>query len=350
MPRTITPLRFATGIAAAILAAAIALSPVLGAHAAGAEDDLGRQTWAIVPASAEGPDGRPALEYLVEPGTSAIDHIAVRNFGTRPITVELYSHDASQSQDGTFDLLTSDEVPTAVGRWVSVETATVTVPARDFVVVPIDIDIPSDAEPGDHAGGVVAVNVVDSENGFSTQYRVGTRVYIRVGGAVHPQFDVDQLGGYFTSPLSPTGTGTLTLTATLVNSGNIRVHPDARATVTSLFGLWTERFELLGSTEILPDAAVTLASAFEDVPALGPLWVTIDVPSATSSGQELAGSVETRSATTVVWAVPWSLVVTAVLLAAAVVIAVVNMRRRTRSRATRGADEHVLGDGAAGEA
>ena len=217
-------------------------------------------------------------------------------------------------------------------------------------MVPIDIDIPSDAEPGDHAGGVVAVNVVDSENGFSTQYRVGTRVYIRVGGAVHPQFDVDQLGGYFTSPLSPTGTGTLTLTATLVNSGNIRVHPDARATVTSLFGLWTERFELLGSTEILPDAAVTLAGAFEDVPALGPLWVTIDVPSATSSGQELAGSVETRSATTVVWAVPWSLVVTAVLLAAAVVIAVVNMRRRTRSRATRGADEHVLGEGAAGEA
>jgi hypothetical protein len=317
------------GVGVAVIAAGPALG--LTAPVDPSDADSSRQTWAVVPASPEGPDGRAQLEYVAQPGTAAVDHVAVRNFGTAPLTVELYAQDAATTSDGSFDLLAGDETSRAIGNWIALDTETVTIEPRSAVIVPFTIDIPADAEPGDHAGGIVAVNAVDAANGSSTQYRVGTRVYTRVAGAVDPALTVERIDGAFEAPLSPFPVGTVPIGATLVNTGNIRLTPEAVVRATSLFGWWTAEVPLSGIPEILPDAATAASAVLDDVPALGPLWVTVDVPSVTSSGQELVESVRTDSVTVVVWAVPWIALAAIALLLLAAVVAVVNLRRRHRA-------------------
>lgn len=318
------------GIALVVAGPAAALSAPVDPTA----PDSSRQTWAVVPASPEGPDGRAQLEYVAQPGTAAVDHVAVRNFGTEPLTVDLYAQDAATSRDGAFDLLAGDETARTIGSWIALDADTVTIEPRSAVVVPFTIDIPADAEPGDHAGGIVAVNAVDAADGSSTQYRVGTRVYTRVAGAVDPALTVERIDGAFEAPLSPFPVGTVPVGATLVNTGNIRLTPEAVVRATSLFGWWSAEVPLSGIPEILPDAASAASGAFQDVPALGPLWVTVEVPSVTSSGQELVESVRTESVTVVVWAVPWIALAAVALLLVAAATAVVNLRRRRRAPLT----------------
>lgn len=299
---------------------------------AGAEESApaGPQTWAVTPANAEGPDGRAGLDYVVEPDDVYADHIAVRNLGEQPLTVTLYAHDAVQTVDNEFEVLTPGDRGTGIGAWLQLDVDEVTVPARDHVIVPFTITVPADAEPGDHAGGIVAVNVPASGAGATMQYRVGTRVHLRVGGPVDAALDVDTLAADYETRWTPFASGPLDVASTLVNTGNVRLVPSARVSASGLFGWWNATAELEGIGEILPDGAQSGAALLDEVPAIGPLWVTVEVVEVVSNGQDVTELTEVKSRTIVVWAVPWVLLGTALLLLVALVIAVRNLRLRRR--------------------
>ncbi|MBX3193659.1 MAG: hypothetical protein KF727_01000 [Microbacteriaceae bacterium] len=319
--------------AAALLAAVLAaiLLP-LSAGASTDPDGNGPQTWALTTATVDGPDGRGVFQYIVDPDDVYEDFLAVRNFGEQELTVAVYAQDALQTSEHGFEVLTSDEQARRIGAWTTIEATEVTVPARASVVIPFSIAVPADAEPGDHAGAIVAVSTPPAESGTTVQYRTGTRVYMRVAGPVEAGLAVDRLSGHYEPRWSPFAAAPLDLSATLENTGNVRVSPEAVATVSSLFGWWSRSAPLEGFDEILPRGAQSGSARLDEVPPLGPLWVTVEVPVVQSSGQDVTSFTTVVTQTVVVWAVPWVLVIAVSLLLVAAALAIVNLRRRRRAR------------------
>lgn len=326
-----TSIRRMAPILVVLLALVAALAPTW-AHAADA-DPAGPRTWAVVPASASGPDGRGTFDYIVTPDDVYPDHAAVRNFGDEPLTVTLSAQDAVQTVDNDFELLTSEDRAAQIGAWLELDSTEVTVPPRSSVVVPFRITVPDDAAPGDHAGGIVAVSQPTEGDGATVQYRVGSRIHLRVAGAVDAALDVDALHGRYETRLAPFASAPLDLDATLENTGNVRLAPSAEVKVTGLFGWWSTSRPLDGITEILPDGAQSGAARVADVPAIGPLWVTVEVPAVSSAGQDVTELTEVTTITVVVWAMPWVLLAASALLLTALIVALVNLRRRRRERA-----------------
>lgn len=300
-------------------------------------------TWSVAPATEEGPDGRGELSYIVEPGFTYHDHIAVRNHAEAPLTVILAVRNAEQTPENDFVLTDDEQTPGTPSSWFSIDSTEVTVEPRSSLVVPITLTIPDDAEPGDHSGGIVAVldapaNIAEGiDTGTEVRYAVGTRAHVRVAGPVEPKLSVDSFEGRYRSPVSPIGLAPLLTTATVVNTGNIRVSGTARVEAMGLFGLWSEKGEAVPTAELLRGGATTLSSDLSEVPQIGPIWVTFTIDSLRSRGQDLnAVNTETETITVVVWAVPWSLIVIIALFAIAMGIAVRNLRLRLRSRAQPG--------------
>lgn len=320
-----------TALAVLALLAATALFPP--SALAATDEGSGAQTWAVAPADANGPDGRAGFDYVVEPDDVYSDSVAVRNLGEQPLTVTLYAQDAVQTPDNAFEVLTPDETGRRIGAWLTLDATEVTVPARDDVIVPFTITVPADAEPGDHAGGIVAVSTPTAGEGATVQHRVGTRIHLRVAGPVDAALDVDTIDGRYETRWAPLATAPLDITATLENTGNVRVSPDARVEVDGLFGWWSTAAPLDGFDEILPDGAQSAVARLGDVPPIGPLWITVDVLEVSSAGQDVTELTAVTSHTVVVWAVPWTLLIVIALLLIAGAIAVVNLRRRRARRA-----------------
>lgn len=312
------------------LALAGAVAAVLGPVPAAATDDpVEIRTWAVVTAGEDGPDGRGVFSYVVEPGDVYEDFVAVRNLGTQPITLVLHAHDARQTVANDFEVLTPEEEAVGIGAWLELAETEVTVEPRGHVVVPFVIDLPLDAEPGDHAGAILAVaEVADGPN--AVQYRAGTRVHLRIGGPMEPGLRVEGVNGAFEASVSPLARGDLTAGATLVNTGNVRLEPEVSVEIRGLFGWGRRTTEVTDLPELLPDAATSLTAAFEDVLPMGPVWLTFRVDRATSAGQDVTMLLGGAEATTLVWALSWPLVVAVALLLTALVLAIRNLVARRR--------------------
>ncbi|MFT4284739.1 MAG: DUF916 domain-containing protein [Protaetiibacter sp.] len=281
----------------------LALLAALAPATASAADDT--RTWAVVPAAADGPDGRGEFSYIAQPGEAVVDHAAVRNFGTSPLTVELSVQDATQSEDGTFELLEPEEEPSGVGAWVRLEQHQLTVPPRSSLVVEFTLEVPAGAEPGDHAGGLVAVSAVEQEDGSAVQYRVGSRLHVRVGGSIAASLALASSGGRYDQPAGPLAPGTLALEVSAENTGNLRLAPTLTARASTLFGVWTTETQLADYGELLPGSRVARPVVLDGAPPLGPVWITIDVAGTSSRGQDATDATTAKPLTVVVWAMPW---------------------------------------------
>lgn len=94
----------------------------------------------------------------VAPGTTLTARLEISNVETQPKTVVLRAQDAATSGTGG---LSYADVKDGPGSWVAPRQRRVEVPARRAVVVSYRIQVPQDARPGDHFGGVVAYDQAD---------------------------------------------------------------------------------------------------------------------------------------------------------------------------------------------
>ncbi|MCH0559135.1 WxL protein peptidoglycan domain-containing protein [Streptomyces sp. MUM 16J] len=290
----------------------------------------GNGSWSVYPVASK-IAARPYFYLSADPGQSLTDKVAVANKTGRPLTFRLYAADAyNTARDGGFAVRTLKERMRGVGAWVKPATPRITVPPHKTVTVPFTLHVPDGAEPGDHAGAIVALDErVEPGSGrlaLGVQRAVGARVYLRVGGPTLPALSVEQLRISHHQPLVPgLGDSTATVSYTLRNTGNVTLHPEVELTAHGLFGrtLLDRKLSRVPS-ELLPGQRVRLTEPWHGAPQFNRAKLTLT-----------ARARKTReSASASFIALPW--LPAALLFTAGVATGVLLVRAR-RGRARRSA-------------
>lgn len=287
----------------------------------------GEAGWAVQPAGPDGPGLRAAFTYNVQPGQTLRDSVSISNLSEEEITFAIGAKDAfNTAVDGAFALQDDADEPVDVGSWITIEVDEYTVPAGRRVDIPFELTVPDDAEPGDHAGGILAANVdvVDEveRDGvtLAVRQRVAARVYVRVAGPLEPALRITGLEVDAGTPVIPFAQGRGTVTYTVENVGNVRIESATESQVTGLFGRSVAGLASQDLPELLPGGSVQVTETWDGVPALERLTAEVRV---TSLDGELT---ETASASTFVWSWP---VVVVVLLVVLLLLARTWRRRRS---------------------
>lgn len=319
---------------------ALLLAPLVWALALTGAAAPSATTWALRPATADGPDDRVSLRHEVEAGAGVDDLVAVTNFGDLPATYAVYAGGGTVSADGGFDLLPADAPDQGAGGWVAVGPVAgardrpgggvvLEVGPASTVVVPVRIDVPADAAPGDHPVGVVAELVGDAGGGVQLASRVGVRVHLRVGGDVRADLGPAAVRTTYSPSWNPFSRGEVTVVFDLRNDGNVRLGADSVVSLAGPGGL-------AGSTasaqqrEVLPGSSATVSVRLPVAPLFRSSGQVVSTPASVGADDVPVELVTARSSFEV-WTVPWSqLVLLAALVLGVVVVRV--LRRRSAAR------------------
>ena len=263
---------------------------------------------------------------VLSPGVTTNDSVVVVNETTQPLTLDLYAADALTTKSGQFALQPNFKPRRAMGAWIHLPVSKVTVPARSGDVVPFTYHPPANVPPGDYAGGIVAeatAGTVTKRGPLRVQAldAVGTAVYGRVSGPLHPRLAVTAVSLTTTSPFSAQFGGAVdaTVTYSITNTGNENLKPQVTVSLSPLLGgsPGTERVTL---PQVLPGSTVTFSHTFDGVVPFGHLTATVTAHALGARGSGSVGVV----------VIPWGLVAVVVLL-----LLLVTYRRRRRRRRDR---------------
>ena len=301
----------------------------------------GRVGFGVVPATAEEIDERAFFSYGLPPGAVAYDHVAVVNYSEQPLTLGVYATDALNTTDGGFSLLPSSEAPGDLGAWITVEgpSPDVEVPGRrgdgspGRLILPVKIAVPKDATPGDHGAGIVAVLTTLGRNpqgqNIQLEQRVAARAYVKVDGPLQPALEVTQLAARFIDGTWPWQPGTVEVTYTVTNTGNVRMGFDPSVRVAGPLGAAPRTRQLDLVAELLPHNSQTLRTTVTEVWPLGRLGVelTADPVAAAAAQAPELGQV---SGAVWIWALTWPLALLVVLVLGLLVALTLRVRRLRR--------------------
>lgn len=288
---------------------------------AGAADN-GR--WSVFPTTVPGQLARPYFQPLLTPGVPVNDSVTITNKTDAPLNVELYTADAFNTEQGGYASRPPNEPKREMGAWITLSASAVTVVPHSAADVQFTITPPLDATPGDHAGSIVAVNTEASvsRNG-SVNIRaidaVGTRVYGRVSGPLTRSLEVTSLDVGTSSGVSGLFGGPVDVDVTykVVNTGNVRLSPRAKLSVSPLIGGSTDA-KPTALPELLPHGSAVIHQHVSGVLPFGKVTAKVEVTSAAP----------TATAESTAFVIPWLLL----LLLLALGLAIWGWRRRRRHR------------------
>lgn len=228
---------------------------------------------------------RPYFAMDAPAGRTIKDAVRITNLTGEPLTFQLYGADAYNTpRDAGFALRSAAEDQKDVGAWLDLRAGRLKVPARGARDVPFSITIPANATPGEHIGGIVALNTavegVQRSGGAAIGLRraVAARIYLRVDGPLTPGLKPAAPAVRRSQPLLPyLGKGRGTVRYEVVNTGNQRLSPTARVWATGLFGRTIKEWPLQRVPEILPGQRTELTVPWDDPPPLEAVTVRVEL-------------------------------------------------------------------------
>lgn len=332
--------RFGALIAAAVLGLG---GVVLTTGVAHAEDTVGI---GISPADTKGkPDGRSRFTYQAKPGQTLTDHVRVTNTGSSKIEVTLYAADAYNDENGDFALADGSEKKTGASAWVTFDGRPklgLTLKRGESKTVPFTVTIPADAGPGDHPAGVIASAVTSGQ--VTVERRIANRMYVRVSGDLQPILTITSFSGVYHSGLNPLD-GSISVTATITNSGNVALEGATTLTASTWFGAAIGRTSRAELPEILPGSTTTVNYEITGVPQVGFASVRMLLQGGISGDAPDPGPLPVIQRDLLIAAIPWAIV--GVLLLGGVVWLVLWLRRRREDRYAREWMAHTEAEAAA---
>lgn len=316
-------------------------STALGAAASGAAApgaaNPGPAGVSLRPADSSGAfDGRTNFRYKVDPGQSVTDYASIVNTGTQPSEFTLLATDAFNDSKGDFALLATDQTPKLVGRWVAFENGAdrmkVTLAPGEGRLVPFTLTLPPTATPGDHVGAIVA-SVLSAQGQVQVDRRVAIRLYARVSGDLQPNLTVSSLSASYDGDWWNLLSGKVTVRYTVSNPGNVALAANVDGGVNTWFGIHLSPTSTAGIKEILPGNSASYRFQLPGVAR----WLFLNPYIRVNpfvDGSDVASYVlvAPSSRDTVLFAIPW-IVLIGLLVLAGVIALIVWRRRVENSRA-----------------
>lgn len=170
--------------------------------------------------------------YKIDKGTEKKDAVNVINNTDETQTIELYMVDGTISNDGAFTCEQQAETRDGVGKWTVLAKNEVTLESMQTEKVDFAIQVPKDAEVGEHNGCVVFQKKDDAgetKGGVRIQTRQALRMALTVPGNLYREvtltdFSVSQ------------GTNGRKYHVTAKNVGNVSVDTSVRVGLRDIFG------------------------------------------------------------------------------------------------------------------
>jgi hypothetical protein len=335
----------------AVAAPARAQPPAPPAHT------TGKATFGIGAADKEDLDGRPYLNYTLSKSSHDTDHVAVRNYGLRPITLTMYAAAATATPGGGIGFAPESHPGKDANRWITfrggAHVVHVHLAGRQSRLLPISIAVPSYAQSGDHLAAVIASfqGLARTTNGkrVKLDQQVALRALFRVSGHVQALLSIENLHASYHGTLNPFGTGSATVTYTVRNAGNVLLSGKQQLNVTGLFGSTGSTSKLVQLPLMLPGARFPMRVEVHDVRPQLPMHARVTITPLGVAGAVNPG-MQASSAATSFWAVPWTLLALIVVVIALVVGLVIRHRRRKAQLAELKAQARKAQPAAVGEA
>ena len=284
-------------------------------------------TWSIEPATAAGLDrSRNVFSYgVVKPGVTVVDHVEVANESSESAAFSVYGTDATgTSQSGALLLLSPQKKPTDIGSWVhfpgGASQLSTIIPGGKAIIEQFTVNVPPQATPGDHTGGIAAEVSIPGKNSsgmaVTETYRIAVPLELRVAGALRAGLQVQSISTGFSDPLNPFGTGTATVSYTVTNTGNVRQAGAQTVTVTGPFGQKVVVRPPKLPT-ILPGDSIRVTTQAAGLFPAGPMAARVDVKAGWPTDTiPLANAAPEVTANASLFAFPWTLLGLILLLAA----------------------------------
>jgi hypothetical protein len=308
-----------------LLIATLALISLMPGPAAAAED----VPWAVATASNSFGSDRANYSYTINPGGQLKDGLVVDNRGTTSLDLAVYAADGYTTKTGQLDLAAAGASQRGVGAWVHADRDRVTVRPGQKVEIPFTLDVPADAAPGDHVGGIVT-SLTEVGSAGEVDHRLALRISLRVSGARRPQLSVEHVNLDYAGTANPFGKGDAVLSYTIHNTGNSVTAARSEASVSGPFDRWkVDAGHIEDSPELLPGERWQVTVPVHGVtPALRLTAHVSLVPLVTDA----AGStfpLDTVDARTHAWTIPWTAL--ALVVACLLLMALAARRRRRRT-------------------
>ncbi|MCX5068184.1 DUF916 domain-containing protein [Micromonospora lupini] len=319
----------ALSLLAVVAAAGVGTGPARAAD--------GNVAWTVRTASNSYGEARSSYSYNVNPGGAVEDAMVVANRGPAPLTLAVYAADGFTTDAGQLDLLTRDKKSVAVGAWVKAGAGSVVVQPGKAAQVPFTINVPANATPGDHVGGILTtLTQADQAEGINVDRRLGIRITLRVGGELKPNLAVENLHVTYDGSSHPFGKGDATVSYTIHNTGNAALSGKQAVSVSGPFGVLRARAgDIAAPPQLLPGESWDVSVPVRGVAPAVRLAATATVTPLLTDASGSTTSLKPVEVTAHGWALPWMVVLALVVLIAAVVGAYLYRRRSRAQRRSR---------------
>lgn len=297
-------------------------------HSQSSPSPSGSISWSIIPASATAPDHRTTFDYTnIKPGSTISDHVAVLNRSGQSVAFTVYATDATGTTSANvLTLLPPNARPAQVGAWAkfphNVAQLSVIIPADKGVIEPFTINVPRDANPGDHVGAMIAQVTVarktKSGTGINETSRIAVPILLRVIGPLHASIRVESVSVGYHGSFNPLNDGRATVTYTVQNTGNVLLSGTQAVSVSGLFGAAPVHLKSL--PVVLPGDAVKFTETTGYLYGAGPLTAHVKLGPAAAPGEpQLATPLSQVIASAGTVAVPWSILLILVVVVGGII-------------------------------
>jgi hypothetical protein len=345
--------RYQLAIAAAVLVGGISAivtpSSAGAAEAASSAAPNSQYQFSAEPYATPGSQQRSAFTYQLLAGHRLLDQLVIANTSQTDESFLVYGEDATNDpRTGAFGFEQRSQMHnTLVGRWVTVGSTLLNIPAGKEVVDTFRLSVPATAPPGDHVGAVIVEELKgpaprQKPTGVNVVLRIGVPIYVRVVGKSYPGLTIENLKVFHQSPVIPyVGSSKVAVRFDLVNTGNDILDPtSATVSITGLLSGTIHQYTVhkTGATQsranplpvqMLPGAKLSLTEEWDGIPPFDPLSAHVSVKATDpSTSQHISAS-----ASTPFWYFPWILVLIVFALIVGVITFIV-IRRRRRAAAS----------------
>lgn len=169
----------------------------------------------------------PALiEETLDPGVTKEYAIEVQNLNSVDQTYFVFTRNIRGVQEGGAPIFAEDELERTgyeLADWITLPTNQITVPAGGREVINITMNVPTEASPGSHFGGVfISADAPEIErSGAAVGYQVANIISIRVSGEAVEQAGIRQ----FSTGKFLYGAQNVDFDIRIENTGNVLVRP-----------------------------------------------------------------------------------------------------------------------------